>query len=224
MFSRDQLKEGMTVRSSDGEKLGKIFALGATELQIEKGIFFKKDYVISYDRVLDVRNGECFLALRKDELDATSGKYLEGYGKPAGLTGTGVAGTERTMELREEELEIERRRREAGEVRVSKDVVTEERQVTVPVTKEHVVVERVPGGNRPAGEVSAAGKESISIPVTEEEIEIKKRPVVKEEVRIRAEPGEEQRTFTTQTRREVAEVEGEKDLPPGTIKGDDRDR
>ena len=49
-------------------------------------------------------------------------------------------------------------------MRLRKAVVTEQRQVDVPVTREEVVLERHP------------------VPIMEEEVRVEKRPVVKEEV------------------------------------------
>src|SRR5215211_5275790 len=48
------------------------------------------------------------------------------------------------LQLREEELLATKERVKAGEVRVRKDVVTEEKSVEVPVTREEAVVERHP--------------------------------------------------------------------------------
>ncbi len=44
------------------------------------------------------------------------------------------------LELREEELDVDTRRVQGGEVRVRKEVVTEQRNIEVPVTREEVVV------------------------------------------------------------------------------------
>ena len=43
------IRVGMTVRSSDGEKLGKVIRCGEDEFVIERGYFFPKDYVARYD-------------------------------------------------------------------------------------------------------------------------------------------------------------------------------
>lgn len=92
----------------------------------------------------------------------------------------------RTVELREEELQAQKVKKQAGEVKVRKDVVTEHKTVDVPVTHEEVIIERHDAhGKRPAGQVGKVGKEDeIRIPVMDEEVQVTKTPVVKEEVTI----------------------------------------
>src|SRR5512142_2773026 len=62
------INEGMTVRSIDGEKLGKVVACRADEFVIEKGFFFPKDYLARYQDVADVRDGEVMLRGSSAEL------------------------------------------------------------------------------------------------------------------------------------------------------------
>jgi hypothetical protein len=58
----------MTVRSTDGEKLGKVIACEADRFFIEKGFFFPKDYVARYDDVGEVRGDEILLRHTRAEL------------------------------------------------------------------------------------------------------------------------------------------------------------
>ncbi len=108
---------------------------------------------------------------------ATSGESLGSAPRTGGL-GLG-AGTEEELRvpLAEEELVAEKRTRQAGEVRIRKDVVTERREIPVEVTREEVHVERTPveGGEARGGEARFEGG-TISVPVHEEEVEIRKRP------------------------------------------------
>jgi uncharacterized protein (TIGR02271 family) len=85
MIKRNDIKEGMTVRSSDGEKLGKVFAVSDTEFHIEKGMFFPKDYLVRYAEVSDIRNGEIYLNHGREA--------LRGLSDSGGLkAGTGALG------------------------------------------------------------------------------------------------------------------------------------
>lgn len=68
LWNRSHIEKGMTVRSSDGDKLGKIIAMGDESFEIEKGFFILKDYVIPYGDIQDIRDGECFLRYGKEEL------------------------------------------------------------------------------------------------------------------------------------------------------------
>jgi uncharacterized protein (TIGR02271 family) len=86
------------------------------------------------------------------------------------------------LELRAEELEVQKRQREAGEVRVRKEVVSEERTIDVPVTREELVIERRPAGEQAAASGEIREGEELRIPLMEEEVIVQKRPVVREEV------------------------------------------
>lgn len=84
MYQRRDIREGMTVRSIDGEKLGRIFAIHDGEFLIEKGLFFPKDYVCTYPEVSDIRDGEVFLTHGKEGLHRFSFEAERGV-----LAGTG---------------------------------------------------------------------------------------------------------------------------------------
>ena len=79
----------------------------------------------------------------------------------------------------------------------------------VPVTKEDVGVERVPAdeARAPESEAGAFREDETRIPLVEEEIEVTKRPVVKEEVRARQERHTERRDVSGEVRKEDVEVE-----------------
>ncbi|MCY1031949.1 YsnF/AvaK domain-containing protein [Corallococcus sp. BB11-1] len=99
MIKRNDIKEGMTVRSSDGEKLGKVFAVSDAEFHIEKGMFFPKDYLVRYAEVSDIRNGEIYLNHGREALSGLSDAgSIAGRGGGAGvgpgaLGATGAAAT-----------------------------------------------------------------------------------------------------------------------------------
>ena len=118
-------------------------------------------------------------------------------------------GTTEPDELRvlrsEEELRVGTREREAGAVRVRKTVRTDRESVEVPTRHEEVSVERVPL----SGEASEAeiGEDEVDVPVVEEEAVVSKRPVVKEEVRIRKDVVEDTEVVEEDVRREEVDVE-----------------
>jgi uncharacterized protein (TIGR02271 family) len=105
----------------------------------------------------------------------------------------------------EEELIAGTRQREAGSIRVRKRVRTDRERIEVPTRHEEVSVERVPV----EGEASEAeiGADEVVVPVTEEEIVVHKRPVIKEEVRIRKDVVEDTEVVEEDVRREEVEVE-----------------
>jgi uncharacterized protein (TIGR02271 family) len=105
----------------------------------------------------------------------------------------------------EEELAAGTREREAGEVRVRKNVRTDRESIEVPTRHEEVSVERVPV----SGEASEAeiGEDEVVVPVTEEEVVVEKRPVVKEEVRIKKDVVEDTEVVEEDVRREEIDID-----------------
>ena len=117
----------------------------------------------------------------------------------------------------EEELAAGTREVEAGEVRVRKNVRTDRESVEVPTRHEEVSVERVPL----SGEASEAdiGEDEVVVPVTEEEVVVSKRPVIKEEVRIRKDVVEDTQVVEEDVRREEIDVEDDTNPNRGINRG-----
>jgi len=141
-----------------------------------------------------------------------SGAEMHGGAAPAtaaAATRTGEA--ERSVELREEQLRARKETVEAGEVALRKDVVTEQRTVDVPVTREEVVVERHPVAGRPSGGEIREGEE-VRVPVREEQVRLDKEAVVTEEVSVGKRPVTDNERVSGTVRREEARVETEGDV------------
>jgi uncharacterized protein (TIGR02271 family) len=83
---------------------------------------------------------------------------------------------------------------------------TDREQVRVPTRHEEVSVERVPVEGREASEAEI-GEDEITMPVTEEEVITEKRPVVKEEIRIRKDAVQDEEVVEEDVRREEVDVE-----------------
>jgi uncharacterized protein (TIGR02271 family) len=129
----------------------------------------------------------------------------------------------------EEEIRIETREREAGEMRVHKRVRTERERLTVPKKRVEVTVERVPveGTGSEAGEAATApqiAEEEIVVPVVEEEIVVEKRPVVKEEIHIRKQVVEDVEVVEEDIRREEVEIDDQTGRDPGLTEGGGHDQ
>lgn len=118
---------------------------------------------------------------------------------------------EQRLKLREEELQARKQTVEKGEVRVRKEVVTEQKSIDVPVTREEVYVERRPGSGQPS-DVPISEGETYRIPVREEEVIVEKHPVEREEVILGKQPVEETRRVSETVQREEAHVEHEGDI------------
>jgi uncharacterized protein (TIGR02271 family) len=104
----------------------------------------------------------------------------------------------------EEELVAGTREREAGALKVRKRVRTDREQIEVPTKHEEVSVERVPM----SGEATEAqiGEDEVSVPVVEEEVVVQKKPVAKEEIRIRKDVAHERQIVEEDVRREEVEI------------------
>lgn len=87
------------------------------------------------------------------------------------------------LQLREEQLEIARKRVQTGEVAIHKEILREEKNIIVPVTREELVIEKKVLDKEPSNKINEH-TETIRIPISEERIEVIKHPVVKEEVAI----------------------------------------
>ena len=166
-------------------------------------------------RILEARNADLGPTMRRQSSSGTS----HGAGAMSAATGT-----ERrddvdrsrgdTNQLREEELDVRKERVQTGEVTLRTEVVTENRTIDVPVTREDVVIERhaVEGRDRAGGEIGE-GRE-IRVPLSEERVHVDKNTVAREEISV----GKREVTGTghvnEQVRREEARVER-----TGNVKG-----
>lgn len=119
-------------------------------------------------------------------------------------------GRDDAMTRSEEELSIGKSRRDAGRVRLRKWVETDMVTKTVPVERERARIEREPitEANRDRAmsgpELSEAEHEMV---LSEEEVEVTKRTVPKERVRLGKEAEVDQREVRADLRRERIELE-----------------
>src|SRR3712207_6238591 len=105
----------------------------------------------------------------------------------------------------EEELRTGTREREAGRLNVRKRVRTDREQVRVPTRREEVSVEHVPVNEERTG--AEIGEDEVSVPVVEEEVVVDKRPVIKEEVRVRKDVVEDEEVVEEDVRKEEVDID-----------------
>ncbi len=77
------------------------------------------------------------------------------------------------MQLREEQMKISKSKIKTGEVSIHKEVLTEEKNITVPVKREELVIENTVCDPQ-FHDKSEGHTETIRIPIKEERIDIKK--------------------------------------------------
>ena len=112
---------------------------------------------------------------------------------------------DQTIQLREQRLHADKQRVKTGDVTVRKEVITEQKHITVPVEREEVVIERrAVQGHGVAGDIKA---ETLRIPVSEEQVTVTKDTVVKEEVSIGKRKVTEDKTVTGSVQHEEIRVE-----------------
>ncbi|KZB79727.1 DUF2382 domain-containing protein [Amycolatopsis regifaucium] len=142
-------------------------------------------------------------------MDAGAGGAMggTGRGKPGmnARTGEKDRDAERTMTRSEERLKVGTEQVETGHVRLRKYVVTEEQQVTVPVSHEEVRIEREPITNS-GGERVEIGEAEQDVVLHAEKPVVSKETVPVERARLKTETVTEDQTVSGKVRKEQFEV------------------
>jgi uncharacterized protein (TIGR02271 family) len=121
--------------------------------------------------------------------------------------------TDDAMTRSEEEVQIGTRRRESGRARLRKWVETEQVERTVPVQREEVRVVREPITEANRGQAMSGpdlSSEEHEVVLHEEEVDVQKRVVPKERVRLETETVTEQVPVTEEVRKERIATEGDR--------------
>jgi uncharacterized protein (TIGR02271 family) len=131
--------------------------------------------------------------------------------------GSGVQEQQR-IHLLSEVLKVHKERVQRGQVRLRKDVVTENQTVEVPVSREELVIERVPVTDREAASGTVGeGEKEIRVPLSEERVRVEKKPVVNEEVRVGKRQVENTQRVSETLRREELRSEEEGEVRPDEV-------
>jgi uncharacterized protein (TIGR02271 family) len=202
------IHEGMEVDDIDGQKIGMAGETIGNYFNVDAGFLGTKEYYVPFSAVTDVVDNSILLNVRKDQ--------IAGMGwdrRPEMATGTTSADTQRTVQLREEELTARKTPVETGRVQLGKEVVEQQQTMDVPVSREEVYVERRPVEQRPSDQpIDATASENIEVPVREEQVEVEKQPVVYEEVGIGKRTTQETQRVSDTVRREELRTDKEGDV------------
>jgi len=231
------IREGATVYSADGEKLGKVVGLDGQNLIVEKGFFFPNDYAVPTSYVNSATDDDIYLTVTKDQAlsndwapspsptavansaplaSAPTGDvaYAGTLETPAATTDTTAYDATATntgdvirVPVHEEELTATKRPVDKGQVRIDKDVVSEERTLDVPVTEERVHVTRRAVDRDATDTADAFDERTIDVPVQSEAVDVQKRTRVAEEVEISKEPVTRTERVSDTVRREEVHVD-----------------
>ena len=125
---------------------------------------------------------------------------------------------EARIPLREEQLNVEKQRVEKGEVRIHKEVVTEQQRIDVPVSHEEVVIEHLPASEARAADTPIGQGETIRIPVSEDQVNVTKQTVETGEIDVTKRNVQGEQRVTGSVRREEPRIEKSGDVD---IRSDD---
>ena len=120
------------------------------------------------------------------------------------------------MTVSREELVVGKRQVQAGEATLRKTVETEHVRETVPLMHEEVTVERHPISADAQLDAATIGEETIRVPLMAEEAVADKRVVGEEEVILRKQGVQENRTVEADLRRERVDVVDGTNVRAGT--------
>jgi uncharacterized protein (TIGR02271 family) len=220
------LDDDIELHDADGDEIGNIVEVNPDFVVVQTSTGFlglgePRYYYVPRTHITREDDDDWYLSIDKDEFESMN------WGAPPTESAWAsdwregdYAGEERLTEGRtrlrryEEDVDVSKVQREAGEVVVSKRVVEDTRTIDVPVRREEVHVERRAVDDRTAvGSSSgvdsgdAFSNESIRVPVMEEDVEIRKvaRPV--EEIEITKTATEDTRSVDATVRREEFDVD-----------------
>jgi uncharacterized protein (TIGR02271 family) len=216
---------GAEVYGADGDKVGTVSAVYPGYIVVEKGLFFPTDYYIPMSAVASYDTDQVYLNVSKDaalgrgwdvrpvDLEtatiATTTATTDTFTETDRLAAERIATDEEIrIPVMEEELTATVREREAGAVRIEKNVVAEERTLEVPVTEERLRVERRVV-DRPADttDIGAFEETVIEVPLRSEAVDVQKQARVAEEVVVGKEAMQRTERVTDTVRKEEVYVD-----------------
>lgn len=211
-FSNDQIRYSVHQGGS-----GILDSLGNLGFGSDEANYYNNEFMAGRTVVTvkseDRRDEAYDILMRNGAYDMSSaGNRAGSYAQTTQTANTNVDSGQK-VQLREEQLQATKERVQAGEVNIRKNVVEEQQTVNVPVNREEVYVERnavntpVPA-NTPIGQ----GDEVIRVPVSEEQVQVTKQPVVTEEINVGKRVVQENQPVTDTVRREEAHIENSGDV------------
>ncbi len=239
-MTNQQFYQDATVYDAAGEKIGTVHEYDPQGgyITVQKGFLFHKDLYIPVSAVQSTdADGNVYLSLSKDDLAGdryanppAGGTAADSYAQGATVTETTTTrvqaapqparrqdqptaqtGDNINVPVYEEELVAGKRQEQIGDVRLHKDVVTEQETVPVTLRREEVTVERVPVQGQtvdPSAARDAFQNEDIDVPVMGEEAVVGKQTREVEEVRLRKQGVTEQQQVSGTVRKERVIVDG----------------
>jgi uncharacterized protein (TIGR02271 family) len=211
-FSPDQIR--YSVRKSGTGLTDSLENLGLPE---QEAVFYNREFEEGHTVVMvstPERQQEAYdiLGRYNGYAFSTRGSQMEDDASTANksIPRTASEGEQR-LKLREEQLNVQKQSVEAGEVRLRKDVVSEQQSMDVPVMHEEVYIERRPGSGQ-TSDTPIGEEETYRVPVHEEQVTVGKQAKVREEIALGKRTVQENQRVSDTVQREEAHIESSGDV------------
>jgi uncharacterized protein (TIGR02271 family) len=186
------------VRTLDNQGMGKVIAVPNDEdtiiISSQGG---GEQYKIPRSSVSGFNGAEVLLNVTAYKISSYKVDNASAYeAKPSDIiTEERQQEEETTVPLTEERLNVSKKT-STTQYTITKEPVTEEKTIKVPVTHEELFVEKRPPKDSSSPEGPVKSKTEIKVLLNREEVEITKEPFVKEEVVVKKKPVTETRTVS----------------------------
>jgi len=219
----EYLDDEIKLYDSAGDKVGNVVEVNPDFLVVETtsgflGLGEPKTYFVPRNFIVREDDDDWYLSVDKDQLESqnwnsapTESAWSSDWGE-SNETSQREDGRTRLRRY-EEDLNVAKVERDAGDVTVSKRVVEDTKTIEVPVRREEVHIERhaVSGDASTTSGTMAGGEafteQSVTVPVMAEDVEIRKvaRPV--EEIEVTKTATEDTRQVQGTVRREEFDID-----------------
>jgi len=219
----EYLDDEIKLYDSAGDKIGNVVEVNPDFLVVQTtsgflGLGEPKTYFVPRNFIVREDDDDWYLSVDKDQLESqnwnsapTESAWSSDWGE-SNETSQREDGRTRLRRY-EEDLNVAKVERDAGDVTVSKRVVEDTKTIEVPVRREEVHIERhaVSGEASTSSGAMAGGEafteQSVTVPVMAEDVEIRKvaRPV--EEIEVTKTATEDTRQVQGTVRREEFDID-----------------
>ncbi len=196
----------------DDSDFGEVQELGQNYVLTQKGIVSKDKFYIPKYLVQGFDGNTLWFNASESDLEGWKRDSPPDYDEYARYKKSEAdlpADIETRIPLIEERLNVSKRTY-ASEATITKEPVTEKKNIEVPVTHEEIKVERRPATKETSStaERPVESKTEVKIPVNKEEVNVTKAPYVKEEVVVKKKPVTKTRTVSDTVTSERIKMSG----------------
>ena len=191
----------------DESDFGEVQEVGRNYVMTQKGLVSRDKFFVPKYLVQGYDGDTLWFNADEDTLQSFKRDSAPGYSEYTRYRSTEMPmDVETRIPVIEERLNVSKRV-STSEATITKEPVTEEKTMEVPVTHEELSVERRPASSTTTSK-PVQSKTEYKVPVNREEVEVTKEPYVKEEVSIKKEPVTETRTVSDTITKEKVNVKG----------------